>query len=190
MSAFAVAAGGASLIGGILANKARAKQARLNRAFQERMSSTAYQRSMADMRKAGLNPILAYKQGSASTPGGSMAQQQDIGTPAVNSALAGRRLAQELKNMKTTERTTQDQGSMYRQQSDAYFQQAQKTAMESALMGMDLSMGRDIGLKLGLDYGVSPTTALNIFNSGANLLGKFNPLNIFRLGGRRPPRRR
>lgn len=42
-----------------------------DREFQEHMSNTAYQRALEDMRKAGLNPILAYANGGASTPGGS-----------------------------------------------------------------------------------------------------------------------
>lgn len=38
--------------------------------FQKEMSSTAYQRATQDMRQAGINPMLAFSQGGASTPSG------------------------------------------------------------------------------------------------------------------------
>lgn len=77
-----------SIYGANRANKARKREADYHRAWQEKMSNTAYQRAAADMRKAGFNPILALMKGGASTPSGGMANIQDEITPAVNTGIS------------------------------------------------------------------------------------------------------
>ncbi len=54
-------------------NAFNASEAQKTRDWQERLSNTAYQRAADDMRKAGLNPYLAYAQGGAGTPSGATA---------------------------------------------------------------------------------------------------------------------
>lgn len=100
----AISAGTAGLnyYGSKKQNKFAAKQAQKQMDFQERMSSTAYQRAMADMEAAGINPILAYQQGGASSPGGAQAPVQNEMAGAVSSAMDARRTMAELRNLEAT----------------------------------------------------------------------------------------
>lgn len=104
----AVAGGLASLLAGERANRANAENVARQIDFQDAMSRTQYQRAVEDMKKAGLNPMLAYSQGGNASPSGAAAVNQpvDVG-PAVQNAIQARLAGAQVKNVEAQTRKTE-----------------------------------------------------------------------------------
>lgn len=113
-----VGAVGGALIGGLFSSRGQQQANNMNvdlsreqMAWQTQMSSTAYQRATADMEAAGLNPMLAYQQGGASTPAGQLAQVGNVGAAAVGGATSSAQqalaLGQGLQSIEQSKAVTQ-----------------------------------------------------------------------------------
>lgn len=78
-----------SIAGDVVSGLFSAREASKQRDFQKKMSDTSYQRAVKDLEAAGLNPMLAYSQGGASTPAGAQGSiPTGIGERAVNASRA------------------------------------------------------------------------------------------------------
>lgn len=133
----AVIAAGASIAGGMMANRSQQGQSAAQMRFQERMSSTAHQREVKDLRAAGLNPILSANKG-ASSPGGAQANIRNIMEGATSSAVAAARTQQELKNLSAQEELTKTQNRKTGHEADI-------NAIEALIKAKILEMGTNSG---------------------------------------------
>lgn len=137
----ALAAGAAGLVGTLLTNQQASANADKQMDFQERMSSTARQRDMKDLKKAGLNPLLAAMGSGASTPQGASAPVENVTQSAIASAREAK-LAQavvektttdigkgqaEIKNLEASNKNLQTQDKLLHAQK-------KKADMETAVM--------------------------------------------------------
>lgn len=141
-----IAGGVASAWGQFQANETNLDIARENRQWQEMMSSTAHQREVADLKAAGLNPILSVHGGGASTPSGSTATMGNILPEATARmvALDSKKVKQEIAESKTRQETEKAAAL-------AHSAQAAKSVAEANIVAEQLPYAKAMG-----DYYRSP----------------------------------
>lgn len=134
----AAVAGIAALAASGMGAAMSANQASIQRKFIREMDNTKYQRTMADMKLAGLNPILVSRQSPTSAPAGAMATTPDFASAAASAAKAGVSAVDAATKKKGTTAAV----DLASAQEAAVQQQEKKTLAETEMISTGLANAR------------------------------------------------
>lgn len=144
-----------------LMNAWSADQAQAQRDWQEYMSSTAHQREVADLKAAGLNPVLSASGGNgASTPSGAAATANDSSVSAITQIAVNLAQAESAKQLAAMRVASGSMRSQY------YGKSAWSKMLEDLIEGYAGSSAEDFLKQLGKDAKNN-----GIWNTAMSLLG-------------------
>lgn len=183
----AIIAGGSGLVGSIIQGEYSRRQANAQMDFQRDMSSSAHVREVADLRNAGLNPILSALGSGASTPGGAMGETPDFAgalSTGMNTALAIRTQNKDLEQKDSLIGNTDQDTQNKRESNKLINQQAAATALDvkqKAMSNKVLEQTIDAQIKKARAEGdyAEINQLMGVINSGASSANQLvNPLKL------------